>query len=90
MTDYRVRRATLVRDYLVAFTFADGSKREIDLEPFLEGGIFEELRPREVFAKFKVKFGTIVWPNGADIAPETLYYNLGPVPANASARQGLG
>ena len=75
-----VRRAKYVRDYTVEFTFADGTKREMDLEPFLHGGIFETLRSPETFLRFKVRYGTIVWPNGADIAPETLYHNLGPVP----------
>ena len=79
MTEYMVRRANYIRDYVVEFTFTDGTKREIDLEPFLHGGIFEPLRSPEVFQRFKVKYGTIVWPNGADIAPETLYRELGPV-----------
>ena len=79
MTKYMVRGANHVRDYLVEFTFADGTKREIDLEPFLHGGIFEALRKPEMFRRFKVKYGTIACPNGADIAPETLYHDLGPV-----------
>jgi hypothetical protein len=87
MSEYLVKRAEHVRDYVVEFTFRDGSKRSIDLEPFLHGGIFEPLRAPETFRRFKVKYGTIAWPNGADIAPETLYYDLGPVPHDAPSKQ---
>jgi hypothetical protein len=81
LTEYSpVKRARVVKEYVVEFTFVDGLRREIDLEPFLHGGIFEPLRSPEVFRRFKVKYGTIVWPNGADIAPETLYFDLGPTP----------
>jgi N-acetylglutamate synthase-like GNAT family acetyltransferase len=75
-----VKRAKHISGYIVEFRFADGLVRQVDLEPFLHGGIFEPLRDMETFRKFKVKYGTIAWPNGADIAPETLYYDLGPVP----------
>jgi hypothetical protein len=77
--DYLVKRAEYVRDYVVEFTFRDGTMKEIDLEPFLFGPVFEPLRAPEKFRKFRVSGGTIVWGNTADIAPETLYYDLGPV-----------
>jgi hypothetical protein len=89
--DYHdVKRAKYLRDYVVEFTFADGLKREMDLEPFLFGPIFEPLRDPELFRKFKVKYGTIVWPNGADIAPETLYHDLGPVRSEAASGSQQG
>jgi uncharacterized protein DUF2442 len=85
--EYLVKRAKYVRDCLVEFTFRDGTVKEIDLEPFLFGGIFEPLRATERFRKFRISGGTIAWRNGADIAPETLYYDLGPVyPERASQR----
>ncbi len=70
-----VQRAKYVRDYVVEFTFADGSRREVDLEPFLRGPIFEPLKDVERFRRFRIEraLGTIAWRNGADIAPETLY-----------------
>jgi len=84
--EWVVKRATYVRDYVVEFTFADGSKREMDLSPFLRGPIYEPLKDLDAFRRFKVRYGTIVWPNGADIAPETLYYDLGPIPSEPSAK----
>jgi len=77
--EFVVKRAKYVRDYIVEFTFKHGTEKEIDLEPFLFGPIFEPLRAPERFRKFRISGGTIAWRNGADIAPETLYYDLGPV-----------
>lgn len=83
-----VKAARLLHDYVVEFTFEDGLRREIDIKPFLRGKIYESLLDPEEFRKFTVdqEGGTIVWPNGADIAPETLYYDLGPVPIEERTR----
>jgi hypothetical protein len=65
----------------VHVTFTDGSARDIDLEPYLCGPIFEPIRnDSQVFATvFVDPIGqTLAWPNGADIAPETLYYDGSP------------
>ena len=51
---------------------------EIDLGPALRGPIFEPLRDPAVFRKFAIhpEFHTLVWPNGADLAPEFLHDNV--------------
>ncbi len=56
--------------------FADGTTADVDLRYLLDyEGVFEPLRDPAYFASLKADTdaGTIVWPNGADIAPETLY-----------------
>jgi hypothetical protein len=59
--------------------FEDGSQKEVDLEPFLHGPIFEPIRnDRQLFRAVKIEGGTIAWPNGADIDPDVLYYDLKP------------
>lgn len=62
--------------YVVELVFADGEVRVIDLEPFLWGPMFEAiLADYDLFRQVRVDrdAGTIVWPNGADISPRTLY-----------------
>lgn len=65
----------LVR-HIVELQFADGEHRAFDLEPYLTGAMFEPLaKDYDLFCRMFVdpQAGTIVWPNGADISPRTLY-----------------
>ena len=68
--------ARVLRPYVLEVTFDDGVVREVDLEPVLWGEVFEPLRDPDYFAQVTVDpdLGTVVWPNGADLAPEFLYY----------------
>ncbi|MCA1609254.1 MAG: DUF2442 domain-containing protein [Acidobacteria bacterium] len=45
----------------------------VDCSKWIGGGVFEPLKDKKYFRKFFVDGWTISWPNGADIAPETLY-----------------
>lgn len=71
----RVTEAKLVRDFVVWVQFNDGSEGEVDLTDELEGPVFEPLKDPETFAQFRVdpEDHTLVWPNGADLAPEFLH-----------------
>ena len=64
-----------VGDHRLRLTFEDGSDGEIDLSRWEWRGIFEPLADAAYFRQVEVdrELGTIVWPNGADIAPETLH-----------------
>jgi hypothetical protein len=68
-----VTKAKYVRDYLIEVKFNDGTKKLIDFEPWLTGPIFRPLKSKAYFKRFFIDGPTIAWPNGADIAPETLY-----------------
>ncbi len=76
----RLREAKYQSDYRVWLRFEDGIEGEIDLESELWGEMFEPLKDKGMFAKFSVnkELDTIVWPNGADFAPEFLYQKLCP------------
>lgn len=66
----------ILHDHVVRLRFADGFERTIDLEPYLRGPVFAEIRnSRAAFSAVSVdaEAGTIVWPNGADLAPDVLY-----------------
>ena len=65
--------------YRVFLRFDDGLEGELDLAGLLTfDGVFAPLRAVEAFAELRVNAdtGTIEWPGGADIAPETLYEAL--------------
>jgi len=62
----------------VHVVFTDGSERDIDLDPYLHGPLFEPIRRnRKLFGLVYVDpdSETMTWPNGADIDPDVLYYN---------------
>jgi hypothetical protein len=68
-----VTKTKYVGGYLIEVKFNDGTKKVIDFEPWLTGPIFRPLKNKDYFKKFFIDGPTIAWPNGADIAPETLY-----------------
>lgn len=68
-----VSKATYIADYCVELVFDDGCRKTVDFQQWLEGPIFEPLRDKRLFRKFFLDGTTVAWPNGADIAPETLY-----------------
>lgn len=59
--------------YLINLTFNDGVEETIDFAQWLEGPVFEPLKDDGYFQRFFLEGGTVTWPNGADIAPETLH-----------------
>ena len=67
-----VVEASYVSGYRLRLCFSDGVERTVDFSPWLRGSVFEPLREMRAFKKFFVAGGTVCWPNGADIAPETL------------------
>ena len=71
---YNVIEAKYVRDFTIWVKFEDGTQGEVDLAEELWGPVFEPLKDVKYFRNFEVaEYGTIAWPNGADIAPEFLY-----------------
>ena len=68
-----VINATYESGFRIHITFNDGTAASVDFESWLSGPVFDPLKRTAYFRKFYVDGGTIAWPNGADIAPETLY-----------------
>lgn len=71
----RVVDVRYVREYTLRVRFADGVEGEVDLARELDGEIFKPLKDRVYFQQARVnsELHTVVWPNGADFAPEFLY-----------------
>jgi hypothetical protein len=70
-----ITAAEVVRHGVLRLTFADGLSGEIDVLDRMRGPVFEGARTPEGFAEAEVdtETGTVVWPGGADLAPDTLY-----------------
>ena len=63
--------------YVYSIKFDDGVEGNIEFSEYLTlGPVFQALKDNKVFSKAMVEGGTISWPNGVDIAPETLYERL--------------
>lgn len=60
-------------DYRLQLQFSDGLTKTVDFSRWLHGKVFEPMRNVDEFKRFFVSGGTVCWPNGADIAPETLH-----------------
>ena len=73
--DYDVVEARYVSGHTVWLRFRDGTQGEIDLTPELDGPMFAPLQSEDEFRGFTIhpEFHTLVWANGADIAPEFLH-----------------
>lgn len=75
---YDIRDVEYLGGYRLRVTFADGKVSDVDLSEKLSGEvgpIFEPLRDKTFFAKVVVdpELRTVVWPNGADLAPDALH-----------------
>lgn len=68
-----VKEVKPTENYLLHLTFENGEKRVFDMKPYLDFGIFQELKDLELFFTVKPSFDTIEWDNEADFDPEVLY-----------------
>ena len=66
-------------DYRIYVELADGRQGVFDIKPYLDHGVFRELKDAVYFKRVGVQFGAVTWPNDQDIAPETLLAEMTPV-----------
>lgn len=69
-----VKSARYISDHILELNFSDGLKAEIDFFPWIiKYPYFKPLEDTDYFKNFTLDGWTVVWENGADIAPETLH-----------------
>lgn len=66
-------------NYRIYVELANGCKGIFDLKPYLDRGVFRELRNVHYFNQVGILFGAVTWPNDQDIAPETLIAEMQPL-----------
>jgi hypothetical protein len=73
-----ITAASVMRHGVLRLTFADGLSGEVDVLERMRGPVFEQARTRSGFAAVTVdaETGTVMWPGGADLAPDTLYHRV--------------
>lgn len=75
----RIRAAEVRGPHSLWLSFNDGIEAEVDVLPLLKGPVFEPLRDADFFRRMSLDAvcGTVIWPNGADFAPEALHALVG-------------
>ncbi|MGH8608144.1 MAG: DUF2442 domain-containing protein [Gammaproteobacteria bacterium] len=86
-----VKSVKPLSDYRIYVEIEDGRKGTFDLKPYLDHGVFRELRDLHYFNRVDILFGAVTWPNEQDIAPETLLAEMLPLesadPPNESLKR---
>ena len=62
----------ILPDYKIKVTLSNGNKGIFDVSPYLDRGVFKELKDYSYFKRARIEFGTIIWPNEQDFSPETI------------------
>lgn len=62
-----------LNDYKILLTFENGEIREFDCEALIDQKPFQVFQDKNYFRRAKIEYGTLIWPNEIDIAPDTLY-----------------
>ena len=68
-----IKSVQAIPNYNLILTFQNGEKRQFDMNPYLNTGIFRKLRDIAKFNTVRISFDSIEWENEADLDPEVLY-----------------
>lgn len=66
-------------DYSLTLRFTNGEVRRFDVRPYLDKGVFQELKDVRLFNSVRACLGSIEWLNGQDLCPDTLYLDSQPL-----------
>lgn len=69
----RIKEVHPSDDYTLIIVFENNEERVFDVKPYMDKGIFKQLKDRRIFNSVKPFLGSIQWMNGLDFCPDTLY-----------------
>jgi Protein of unknown function (DUF2442) len=81
----RVTAVTPLDNHGLLLSFANGDRRRSDVRPYLSYVVFERLREPAFFALAQADHGTVGWPGGIDLDPDSVYLDSVPVDQTARA-----
>jgi hypothetical protein len=70
----RIEKITVEKQFHLKLKFSDGKIKSVDLTPFLEKGIFSQLKNPDLFTQVKNHEYYISWPGEQELSADTLYY----------------
>ena len=69
-------------DYTLTLVFDNGEQKVFDVKPYLDKGVFQELKDLKFFNAVRPFLGSVEWPHGQDFCPDTLYLDGKPTVNN--------
>ncbi|CAN5429063.1 hypothetical protein BH10BAC3_BH10BAC3_31650 [soil metagenome] len=70
---YKITSVKPLDNYRLELAFNGWETRVFDVKPYLNSGIFNELKDKTYFKNVRLNLDSISWQNGQDFSPETLY-----------------
>jgi hypothetical protein len=84
-----VKRVAPLDGYRIYVELEDGGRGVFDMKPYLDKGVFQELKNVHYFNQVDVLFGAVTWPHEQDIAPETLLAEMVPLQLAAEMSRAI-
>ncbi len=69
----RVKEVTPLPNFELSIIFTNNENRIFDVKPYLNTGVFQQLKNEEIFKNVRPFLGSIIWNNNIDLCPDTLY-----------------
>lgn len=85
----RVKKVSPGKDFTLILVFDNGEQRIFDVKPYLDKGVFRELKNPQFFNSVRPFLGSIQWKNGQDLCPDMLYLDSIPVQTIQASSQEL-
>lgn len=69
----RIKEVQALEDYKILVVFDNGEKRIKDMKPYLEKGVFKQLKDEKFFKSVKLAYGTVSWGDNIDLCADSIY-----------------